>query len=163
MTQPAFAAMMSLLEAAYAMALAPDEQRVWFRLLGPIPDEAALKAAEQLARELPHRPRPADVYQRAKDYIRPLPPPPAPALPDPRDARAREEARAVLASAGVGRLPGPHAVPVGVAVEIIAEKIRGASAETMTARAVYGPAGVMGAIAGRGPYAELWRTLRDRS
>ena len=65
-----------------------------------------------------------------------------------------------LATVGAGAEPGPNAIPFEVAMEIIAEKIRGAQPGASVAT-VYGQ--VIDAIVGRGEHAALWLLLRGRA
>jgi hypothetical protein len=163
MTSEEFAVVVSVLESGFGHQLSATQQEVWFRTLSLLPGEAVQQAAASMCRDWPHDRRPwaSDLYQRAREFVR-VASVPLWALPEPSREPLQAQARELLSAMGAGGEPGPNAVPIDVAVEIIAEKIRGGADRPLTAAEVYGPRGVMAAIAGRGPHTELWLTLRDR-
>lgn len=158
MTKAGFEKAAHLIADAYpGKPLTVREAASWYGLLVPIPDEAGLKAAVSVCRESVVRPSLGLLYQRAQEYVRATPPAPVPSLPAP-PIPSLPEVRMLAAQLGTHMEAVPiEAVAIDMAVEIIAEKIRGTH-PGIHGRELYQP--VMAAICGRGPYADLWRLLR---
>lgn len=161
MTGEEFGQVLTVLQAGFGMTLTVGQQEVWFGTLAPMPGEAVKRAAKSMCREWPHDRRPwvSDLYQVAKQYA-PIAPSPSRALPEPDRSPLREEARMLLATIGAGGEPGPNAIPIESAVEIIAEKVRDAHPGA-SMRTVY--RAVIAAICGQGEHAALWLLLRRRA
>lgn len=164
MTSEEFGQVLTLLEAGFGMTLTAGQQEVWFGTMASVSGEAVKKAANAMCRDWPHDRRPwiSDLYQQAKQHerIERVEPSTQRALPEPDRSPLRREARMLLDKIGTGAVPGPNAIPIEPAMEIIAEKVRGAQ-PGVSVPAVYGQ--VIDAICGRGEHAALWLLLRGRA
>jgi len=161
MTSEEFGQVLTILEAGFGMTLTAGQQEVWFGTMAPVPGEAVKRAANAMCRDWPHDRRPwiSDLYQQAKQHERVAPSKPQPVL-EPDRSPFRREARMLLDKIGTGAEPGANAIPIEAAVELIAEKIRGAHPGA-SIPTVY--RGVMAAICGQGEHAALWLLLRGRA